>query len=263
VLLRLDDRPAQYEVEQAKAAVEAARARLTKAGQDQRQHPARLAQQQAAVESAEHRLTTARHQLQRQQDLLKINNTSLPDVRAAESQVKELEALARSAREKLAELKLADPELPVREAKAELTAAEARLRQAEYAVEQCLLRAPGAGTVLRVHTGPGELVGGPGGTAPLLFCPDHALIVRAEVEQEFIRRVTTSQRAKVEDETTPGTVWTGRVARIAGWYAHRRSTTEKPSAFKDVPTVECIIHLEGARPELRIGQRVQVVIGGQ
>jgi multidrug resistance efflux pump len=262
VLLRLDDRSARFDVEQARAVLDAARARLTRAEQDRRQHPVRLAQQRATVEAAEQHLDAARHQLERQRELLKINNTNVQDVRAAESQVKELEARVREAREKLAELNLSDPELPAREAKAEVAVAESRLHQAEYAVEQCELRAPGAGTVLRVQTGPGEVVGGPGAAAPLLFCPDRPFIVRAEVEQEFIRRLGVGQRAKVEDEVTAGAAWTGRVVRIAGWYA-KRSTQEKPSAFKDVPTVECIIALDDARPGLRIGQRVQVVIGGE
>jgi multidrug resistance efflux pump len=261
VLLRLDDRPARFEAEQARAALEAARARLTRALQDKSQHPARVAQQRAAVESAEHRLTAAQQHLLRQQELLKINNTSVRDVSAAESQVKDLEAQVKAARERLAELNLSDPALPVREAGAEVAAAEARLRQAEYTVAQCELRAPSAGTILRVQAAPGEIVGGPAGTAPFQFCPEHALIVRAEVEQEFVRRVAVGQRAEVEDEADPGASWPGRVVRVAGWYAARRSAPDRPAAFKDVPTVECIIALDGGRPPLRVGQRVQVVIG--
>jgi multidrug resistance efflux pump len=115
---------------------------------------------------------------------------------------------------------------------------------------------------LRVLTSPGEIVGGSAGTAPFQFCPEHALIVRAEVEQEFVRRVAVGQRAEVEDEADPGTSWPGRVVRVAGWYAARRSAPDKPAAFKDVPTVECVIALDGSRPPLRVGQRVQVVITG-
>jgi multidrug resistance efflux pump len=262
VLLRLDDRPARFEAEQARAALESAMARLTRAAQDSRQHPARVAQQRAAVESAEHRLAAAREHLLRQQELFKINNTNFREVSAAESLVKEMEAQARATRERLAELGLTDPDLPVREARAEVAAAEARLHQAEYAVAQCELKAPCAGTVLRIQATPGEVVGGPAGPAPFQFCPDRPLIVRAEVEQEFVHRVAVGQRAKVEDEASAGAGWPGRVVRIAGWYAARRSAPDKPAAFKDVPTVECVISLDGERLPLRIGQRVQVAIGG-
>jgi multidrug resistance efflux pump len=205
-------------------------------------------------------LTTAGHQLARQEELLKINNGNIQEVRAAESQVKEQEAQVRAARERLAELRQSDPALAVREARTDLAAAEARAGAADYTVAQCQVRAPTAGTVLRVQTSAGEVIG-PGGTAPLLFCPDRPMIVRAEIEQEFVRRLSVGQAARVEDESVGGPAWTGRVARVAGWYASRRGTNDKPSAFKDVPTVECVITLDELRPPLRIGQRVQVVIG--
>jgi multidrug resistance efflux pump len=261
VLLKLDDHPAQFDADQGRAAVETAKLRLTRAEQELRQHPTRVAQLRAAEESAGHKLTTARHQLQRQEELLKINNANLQEVRAAESQVREQESQVRVARERLVELEQSDPALPVREARADVTAAEARARAADYAVEQCEVKAPSAGTVLRVQTSAGEVVGGPGGAVPLLFCPDRPLIVRAEVEQEFVRRLTVGQRVRVGDEAAGGPMWSGRLARVAGWYASRRSTNDKPSAFKDVPTVECVIQLDDPRPPLRIGQRVQVAIG--
>jgi multidrug resistance efflux pump len=261
VLLKLDDRPARFEAEQARAAVENAKLRLTRAEQDLRQQPTRIAQLRAAHESAQFKLAGAQHLLQRQEELLKINNANLQDVRAAESQVKEQEAQVRAAKERLAELQQSDPVLPVREANADLTAAEARARAAEYTVAECEVRAPTAGMVLRVQTSVGEVVGGPGTAAPILFCPDRPFVVRAEVEQEFVRRLVVGQKARVEDETAGGVAWTGKVARIAGWYSARRGANDKPSAFKDVPTVEVLIQLEERRPPLRIGQRVQVTIG--
>jgi multidrug resistance efflux pump len=259
VLLKLDDRPARFEAQQARAALETVQLRLTRAELDLRQHPTRVAQLRAAAESAGHKLATARHQLARQEELLKINNGNLQEVRAAESQVRDQEAQLRAARERLTELEQSDPALAVKEAKADLVAAEARSRSAEYAVEQCQVKAPSAGAVLRIQTSAGEMVGA-GGPAPLLFCPDRPFIVRAEIEQEFVRRLSVGQRARVEDEAGGAEAWTGRVARIAGWYAARRATNDKPSAFKDVPTVECVISLDDRRSPLRIGQRVQVTI---
>jgi multidrug resistance efflux pump len=260
VLLKLDDRPARFEAEQARAAVETARLKLTRAEQELKQHPTRLAQLRATLESEEHKLSALQHQLERQQELFRINNTNAQEVRAAESQVKEQEAQVRVALERMLELEQADPNLPVREARTSMAATETRARAADYEVEQYTVRAPSAGTVLRVQTSPGEVVGGPGAAAPLLFGPDRPFIVRAEVEQEFVRRLAVGQRARVEDEAAGGPAWTGKVARIAGWYSARRGTNDKPSAFKDVPTVECVIRLDDRRPPLRIGQRVQVAI---
>jgi multidrug resistance efflux pump len=260
VLLKLDDRRARFAADEARAALDAAKLRLARAEQDLRQHPTRAAQLKASQESAEQKLAASRAQLERQEELYRINNSSNQEVRAAASQVKEQEAQVRVAKERLAEFQQSDPKLPVDEARSALAAAEAQVRSADYAVEQCEVKAPSAGTVLQIQTRPGEVVGGPGTVAPVLFCPDRPFIVRAEVEQEFVRRLKAGQLARVEDEASGGPVWTGKVARIAGWFSARRGTTDKPSAFKDVPTVECIIQLDDRKPPLRIGQRVQVTI---
>lgn len=259
-LLKLDDRAAKLTADKERANVESAKLKLARAEQDLQLHPSRVAQIRAALESAQHRLESAKHQLQRQEDLLKINNANLEEVRAAESQVKEQEAQVRAAKERLTEFEKSNPQLSVRERKSELAAAEALALAADYAVEQHIVRAPLAGTVLRIQVGVGEMIGGSASAAPITFCPKRPLIVRAEVEQEFVRRLKVGQSAKIRDESGGNTVWTGSLARIAGWYSARRARNENPSAFKDVPTVECIIHLNDPQPPLRIGQRVQVTI---
>jgi len=261
VLMRLDDRPAKFDLELARTGLTSVQVRLSRVVQEQKQFPSRIAQQRAAVESAEHRLAAAQHHLRRQEELLKINNINAHDVNAAESQVKDAEAQVKASREKLAELNLFDPALAVREAQADVSAAVVRVRQAEYTASQCELRAPSAGTVLRVQVSAGEMIGGAGSAAPFQFRPDRPFIVRAEVEQEFVHRIAAGQPARVEDEANPGTAWPGVVERVAGWYAQRRTTPEKPAAFKDVATVECVIRLVGPAPPLRIGQRVVVMIG--
>lgn len=259
-LLKLDDRSAKLAADKERANVESARLKLARAEQDLQLHPSRVAQIRAASESAQYRLNSAKHQLQRQEDLLKINNANLEEVRAAESQVKEQEAQVRAAKERLAEFEKSNPQLSVSEMKSELAAAEALALAADYAVEQHTVRAPMAGTVLRIQTGVGEMVGGNATAAPITFRPNRPLIVRAEVEQEFVRRLEVGQSARIRDESGGDAVWTGSLTRIAGWYSARRTRHENPSAFKDVPTVECIIQLTDPQPPLRIGQRVQVTI---
>ena len=123
------------------------------------------------------------------------------------------------------------------------------------------LKAPHAGTVLRVAVAAGEVVGGPSGKPAVLFCPNRPLVVRVEVEQEFLGRIVVGRPAHVEDEVNSSNVWGGRVTRIAGWYSQRRTILAKPGQFKDVPTVECLIALDPGHPPCRIGQRVQVRIG--
>ena len=63
------------------------------------------------------------------------------------------------------------------------------------------------------------------------------------------------------DESDRTLTWRGRVSRLAGWFAERRTVLHNPSQFSDVRTLECVIELEPPQPRLRLGQSVRVVIG--
>src|SRR5262249_17896981 len=95
----------------------------------------------------------------------------------------------------------------------------------------------------------------------VLFCPRSPRLVRAEVEQEFARRVGVGMTAVVQDDTSNAVSWRGQVTRLSDWYAHRRSMLLEPLQLNDVRTLECLIELDPGQALPRIGQRVRVVIG--
>jgi multidrug resistance efflux pump len=136
----------------------------------------------------------------------------------------------------------------------------ARRDQAAQALAECSLRAPEAGTVLRVGAGKGDVLSGYAQQPAILFCGAGQRVVRAEVEQEFAGRVAVGQPAVVADDTRAGWRWRGRVEWVADWYLPRRQALPDPSLFQDVRTVECLIRLDPGQPPLRIGQRVRVLI---
>jgi multidrug resistance efflux pump len=261
VLLRTDDGPARLGLAAGQAAVDAARAQLALALELPGQHRDRVDQQRAAVEVARQRLSAARHVLARKQRWLKAAQLAAEDVAAAEDQVRELEALETAELGRLSELRRHDPQLDVRRAETDLARAEAGLQQARRDLQDCDLKAPQAGTVLRVLAGIGDLVGGPARQPAVLFCPAGPRLVRAEVEQEFAGRVAAGQPARVEDEFQPGVTWRGRVTRVSDWYAQRRSIAREGVPVPDVRTVECLIALDPGQPPVRIGQRVRITIG--
>src|SRR5437660_1639079 len=78
--------------------------------------------------------------------------------------------------------------------------ARARLAQARQALEEYTVRAPQAGTVLRLLAAPGEVLSGQARQPVVLFCPDAPRVVRAEVDQEFAARLAAGQPALVEDD---------------------------------------------------------------
>jgi multidrug resistance efflux pump len=259
-LLRLDDRSARFARQQAWAARDAAGVRLAEAREALRQYPARMAQQQAALEAARARLAAAHRLMARKEELLASRLRTTSEVAIVAEQIKELEALCRAEQEKVAEFRLHDAELAVRGAEAEVAGSQARLEDAEYAVDQCTLRAPEVGTVLRVLVGRGTMSNGASAEPAILFRPTGPLVVRAEVEQEFVGRLAVGQAAVVEDEFHAGGPWHGRVRRIADWHTQQRTLLQQPPRFTDVPTVECIIALDSESPPLRPGQRVCVRI---
>jgi len=262
VLLRLDDEPARFAVQQAEAALKSAEAHAVRARERSRQHPRQVAALGAAVEVAERRLAAAQHVLDHKQELRRSALVSASEVAVAREQVSELRAAVTAAREQKAEAELADPAVGLRAAEAEVASCRARLGQARHALTQCNLCAPEAGSVLRVSARKGEALAGAGSEAAILFCPDRPRLVRAEIEQEFIGRVQVGMPASIEDEADPEGRWSGQVAAIGGWFSQRRSVLQQPTQLKDVPVVECRIVLGPGHGTLRIGQRVQVTLGG-
>jgi multidrug resistance efflux pump len=268
VLMRLEDRDAQARAEEAMGALDAARAKLAQAVKAPEQHRVKIAQQQAALEATRHRVSASRHTLAARKENQKIQGVGraredpvmAQEVAAAADQVREQEAEERAEAGKLTALRLHDPELEVELARADVATMQARLRQAEQALEEHMLKAPQAGRVLRVFVSPGELLSPQFKRAAVQFCADGPRIIRAEVDQAFAHRVQLGLPALAEDDGHQGSSWRGRVTRIADWYTQRRLIAEELLQLKDVRMLECVIALDAGQSPLRIGQRVRVTI---
>jgi multidrug resistance efflux pump len=220
-----------------------------------------LAQQQAAIAAAGFRLGAAREQLDRKEDQLKKNLVPAEEVSMTRAEVKALEQQQLAEREKLAELKIVDPGLTVRKAKAKLELTRIQLNQARHQLDECTLKAPSTGTVQRIAVGAGDIVTGNPAQQIVRFRPDEPPLVRAEVDQEFADRVKVGQPVVIRDDARSGASWRGKVQNVAGWYERHRPATQDPAAFTDVRTVECLIAIDSGQSPLRLGQRMRVMIG--
>ena len=141
------------------------------------------------------------------------------------------------ARESVAALAAADAHLALAEAgplpeeieriDREIAESQSRANEAAARVEQCELRAPYRGTILRVLVRPGEAVSQLSGTPVLMMADLSRLRIRAEVDERDAHNVRISTRARVSTEhaaadTLPGTVtW---VAPVMGRSGSRRQT---------------------------------------
>ena len=260
ILLKVDEQPAQYQEEQSVAAVSAAQARLQQILETAKLHTTRITQQQALLKAARRRLAAARHMVEHKKKLRAINLLKQEDLDAARERVKEQEALLSAEWHTLTLLQNQDPNHPVKQAQADLSATQARLKQARYHRKQCTLIAPEAGMVLRINVAVGEIFNPAGPQPAILFIPKRPKLVRAEVEQEFVGLIAKGQSALVKDESDFSKTWKGQVKRLGQWYSQRRTILQQPPRYTDVATLECLIAIDPGQAPLRLGQRMIVTI---
>ncbi len=262
-LLKLDDESFRLREEEARSALAAAggRSRRRETGGEAPPHPqGNAGGGSCRCNGAD--CAAARRVYEEKKKANSFGTVTVPELIAAESEIKQYEQLEGVEKSRLEELKLADPALKVRAAVAKRTTAEIALKQAEKAVGDCVLLAPSAGTVLRVQASVGEAVA-PGTTQPpIVFRPDGALVVRAELEQEFLGRVKPGMKATVRDDVRADSpTWTGSVLRVGQVVARKRSVLLEPGELNDVRTVECVIALPANPEGLLVGQRMRIRIG--
>jgi multidrug resistance efflux pump len=260
-LIRLDDAAARLLVQEAEADLSAAQELYAQAQKLPEEHQVKVTQQKAAIQVAESRLLAARHLLARKRELFKSQHLNSHELDAAEALVAELAAFEQGERTRLRELELRDPAAGMRRARADVDAKQARLALARRAQEECTLRAPADGTVLRLTARPGEILATQAKEPAVLFCPAGRRIIRAEVDQEFAGQVAVGAGVTIHDDAAAGTRWRGKITRLADWFNQRRSYFRDPTQYSDVRTLECVIELEPNQPPLRIGQLVRAHIG--
>jgi multidrug resistance efflux pump len=262
-LLQVDDRHQQAQLRQARAALRGALAQREQARRLIELRATEAKMQQLALEAATNRLANATKQLARCQGDLK-GHVAPGMVEDLQDKVRDLGVALKVEETKLHHLTLQQQaaEQELEQAEAAVAGKEEQVAQAERLVEDCVLKAPGAGRVLRVRARLGEVVG-PAFPEPLVeFCPDRPRLIRVEVAQEFAGRVRLGAAcAAADDYTAADAHWTGRVVRLSDWYSHRRSVLQEPLQFNDVRTLECLIQIDPNQPPLRIGQRMRVTIG--
>ncbi len=263
-LLKLDDESLKLRVEEAQEAVTAAGIEVEVAQLEQKFQPRRKMLQETAVVAAMDRAAAARSLYQERKAAKAFGTVTAAELIAAEAEAKQLEHLVEVEKAKLEELDKLDPGLRVRAAEARKAMAQITLKQAQKAVQDCVLLAPADGVVLRVQTSVGETAV-PGGLQPaIMFRPNSPLIIRAELEQEFLARVKPGMKVTIQDDVRADSpTWTGTVKHVGNWVARKRSFLLDPGEVNDVRTAECVITLDGKTEGLLVGQRMRVRIGKQ
>jgi multidrug resistance efflux pump len=263
VLLEMDDLLARTNLQRAEADLKSAEVLRDQAKKSVKKHELDIQGQELAISTIQHRLATARRRLDRVKKARADKLLGEDDLEVVEEAVKSLQDMENAEKIKLDALKLQDPNEDITRAEQSVKEKQATRDQAEYALKQCHLTAPVAGTIVRLNVSAGDLLGPQPRQPAILFCPSTPRIIRAEIEQEFAGRVEVGDVASIQDDTITGREpWKGKVVRLSDVYSSRRSiVTDVPFQLNDVRTLECIIELDSDQKQpVKINQRMRVTL---
>jgi HlyD family secretion protein len=148
----------------------------------------------------------------------------------------------------------ADAQLEAQHAAVKVAAA--RVAEAQYALEQTVIRAPVDGRIVRRYANPGYGASTLNVTPMFDLEPAGARIVRAEVSESAFPAVSIGQAVRLSPEDDPSRIYPGKVLRMAGVFGARKLQSDDPSERTDERVVEVVVSADAA-PFL-IGQRVLV-----
>ncbi len=200
VIARLENADYQAQANQAESDLTTARAELAEREED-RDQLAREAQRVAQIRSENPVLISAQ------------------EVEAAQSRTDQAEARAGAAA-------------------ARVGSAEAALRYAQVSLEYTVIRAPFTGTVLRKEAEVGEVVapsvgGGLTRGAVVTMADLTTLEVEVDVNEAYIGRITSRQKARITLDAYPDTAFRGQVRQIVPTADRQRATVQVKVSILD------------------------------
>ena len=140
-------------------------------------------------------------------------------------------------------------------ADAAVEAARSHLKQAQHEVAALTIRAPLAGRIVARTAHLADVVSAQSAAALFTLLPDAPRIVRAELNEAFIGKVSVGMRADGVTQDGARKTYPATVERIGDVFGPS-TLTEDPQEASDTRDVTCILKLDG--DDLRVGQRVQV-----
>src|SRR6516164_7920387 len=213
LLVTLDCRPVEAEVEARAAALAAAEAVFDRVRNGPR--PAEITVGEAAVGYSEARADEARKALDRTLALHEGVSVTTARIMEAQRDARVSAAYLAEARAKLALLREGSREEDVREARNRWMSAAAELGNARARLEQCSIRAPVDGVVADVLANPGQFLSLAVPTTLLHIVADGPLQVRVEVDVRDLARVCNEQSATVTAEPFPSVSMRAKVQAVS------------------------------------------------
>lgn len=203
-------------------------------------------------------LHTAEAEVRQAQGQLSLLKTKL------QAQTRQVDRLRRAAAGKAvstqtldeAEALLATTKGEIAIAEAALAAAESRMENSRLEIDMRTVRAPIDARIVHRSTKVGEVVSAQNLTELFMLLPETPRIVRAEIQEQFVKLIKPGMDVDVVAESGDGVLVKGRVIRIGHVLAQVKSR-DTPGERVDVRTADCIISIP-PKVHMLIGQRVVV-----
>jgi len=259
ILAELVNSDYQAQVESARAEVAQKEAELRKVINGARREERREAL--SSVHEAEAVMNHAQAEMLRYQKLFAAGVVSREE---AESYAKEYEVAKAKHQVNLQRHTLIDEdarEEDVAMAQANLSAARAKLDEAQALLAKTFLHSPIDGRVLRKHHRAGESVSN-GSTVPdpiFTLGDTRSLRVRVDVDEADISKIALHQKAYVTADAYGDKKFWGYVVRIGQELGRKNVRTDEPTERVDMKILETLIQLDD-KTELPIGLRVNSFI---
>ena len=243
VLVRLEDNEFRAQVNQARANLAAATARLDQLRSGSR--PQEKLRDKAAVLQAEARLRRAEADYQRSERLFRAGVSSKAELDQALSERDTAAALLEAARQSSTMTDIGPRPEEIRAAQAEVQQMKAALDYAQTQLGATEIKAPVAGTVLERIVERGEMVspsafGGSGARTSVVDLADlNDLQVELDISQTDFARLKMDQRAEIIPEAYPNLKYNGHIAEIA------------PEANRAKSTIQVKVKVENPDEQLR------------
>jgi HlyD family secretion protein len=243
VLVRLEDSEFRAQVNQAKANLAAAQAKLDQLRTGSR--PEEKLKDKAAVLQAEANLKNAEAEYQRTEALYRSGVSSKAEFDRALAQRDSAAAMVQAARQSSAMTDIGPRKEEIRAAAAEVQQMNAALDYANTQFAATEIKAPVSGTVLERIVERGEMVspsafGGSGARTSVVDLADLTdLQVELDISQTDFARLKPSQRAEIIPDAYPNLKFTGFIEEIA------------PEANRAKSTVQVKVKVENPNEQLR------------
>ena len=214
LLVKIDDRIFQQQLEQAQANIDIALTNRSSNAQDTGTSQAQIEARKADVYSAKVSVESAREDVNRYQGLVEIGAVAQADVAHARAQLAKAQAAVQQAQANLQVAKEGSKKTTASRASldANIKNAEAAVKQAQINLDNTIIRAPESGQLSQLNVKTGQYVSA---GSQLMYIVPKGIWIIANFKETQVANMHIGETATVQVDALGGTKFRGRVSNIS------------------------------------------------